>query len=240
MDKYKKNKKLILATAIAVIVLAIAFAAGIRAFTGIPAVPNTETSAAPKAIETFSLTPSLRNVKEFEQCLGDFDAGYDTDQCYNVTPQNISDLYGFQIFKFDTSCASFLLYEDEVYQLGGWFGGLGATSFAVADLNEDGFWELYFTYSCGSGVHASSAGYFNAADKTVTLFENSFISADGVLTTGSDGSLRVCLAEYEGDSFSALKPIAGEQIAVILWEEAQIALIPETEEGVIALLLKNK
>jgi len=220
VDKYMKNKKIILAAAVAVIVLAISFAVGVRAFI--------ETSAEPKSIETFALTPSLRNVKEFEQRLGDFDAGYDTDQCYNVTPQNISDLYGFQIFKFDTSCASFILYEDEIYQLGEWFGGLGATSFAVADLNEDGFCELYFTYSCGSGVHGSSAGYFDTADKTVTLFENSFISVDSVLTTGSDGSLCVCLAEYAGDSFAALKPIAGEQIAVILWKESRITLIPET------------
>jgi len=227
VDKYNKNKKLILATAIAVIVLAIALAAGVRVFTGTMDVLNTETSAVPEVIETFLLTPSLRDVKEFKQCLGDFDAGYDTDQCYNVTPKNISDLYGFQIFKFDTSCASFLLYEDEVYQLGQWFGGFGATSFAVADLNEDGFWELYFTYSCGSGVHGSSAGYFNAQDRTVTLFEYSFRSGDGVLTTGSDGSLCVCLAEYEGDSFSALKPIVGEQIAVILWKKARITLIPE-------------
>jgi hypothetical protein len=46
----------------------------------------------------------------------------------------------------------------EVVQLGTSFGGLGATSFCVTDLDGDGKPELLFAYSWGSGAHRACLG----------------------------------------------------------------------------------
>ncbi len=90
-------------------------------------------------------------VEDFLSLQQDFKSGYDTDKCYNITPDYIQESSDYLVFKYDTSCASFLLYEGKVYPLGIWFGGYGLTSMALADLNGDQKPELYFTYSFGSG-----------------------------------------------------------------------------------------
>ena len=90
------------------------------------------------------------------------------DECYNVTPPEIKEKYGFEIFKFDKSYKSFLMYNDKIYTLGESFGGMGAVSFAVADINGDNAAELYYTYSWGSGQHRSHIGYFDSATEKIT------------------------------------------------------------------------
>ena len=96
-------------------------------------------------IVLFQLTPSANGVEEFLE-ISEIKMLYQNEFCYNVTPQTISDEYGFQIFKLDQCCAGFLLYENEIYTLGEYFGGLGITSFAVADMvfvNENHSLSLY-------------------------------------------------------------------------------------------------
>ena len=110
-------------------------------------------------IEIFPLTSSDDKVDRFLELLGEVPyTGYDNDRFYNVSPSELSEKYGFNIFKLDLpfnilkldqSCCSYLMYEDKIYSLGSSFGGYGTTSFAVADINKDGLKELYFTYSWG-------------------------------------------------------------------------------------------
>lgn len=73
-------------------------------------------------IVLFQLTPSANGVEEFLK-ISEIKMLYQNEFCYNVTPQTISDEYGFQIFKLDQCCAGFLLYENETYNLGEYFGG---------------------------------------------------------------------------------------------------------------------
>ena len=58
--------------------------------------------------------------------------------CRNITPDFVRDHSSFQVFKYEDTCDSFLLWQDKLLPLGTGFGGLGVTSMAFADLNEDG------------------------------------------------------------------------------------------------------
>lgn len=175
-----------------------------------------------EAIVTFQLTPSSDGVDTFMELLGTYDSGYTSDTCYNVTPEDIQKKYGINIFKFDTSCNCFLQYENKVYPLGTGFGGLGATSFAVADLSGDGSVELYFTYSCGSGRHRSLAGYFDTASHE--MIDLDFINYDKDSVLAVDNGQTLCLYDGECDvaSFVDIKISAGDKLASIVWESGKI------------------
>jgi beta-lactamase regulating signal transducer with metallopeptidase domain len=124
----------------------------------------------------------------------DFKSGYDTDKCYNITPESIVENSDYRIFKYDKSSASFLLYEGEVYPLGEWFGGLGVTSMALADMDSDGESELYFTYSWGSGLHRSHVAYFSPSAKEIVALPYTHLNEDMTLVDNRDGSLSLYAA----------------------------------------------
>lgn len=90
------------------------------------------------SIDTFELTPTKSGVDEFMAQYDVPQSKYENDELYNITPQEITDKYGFRIFKHSNNCESFLEYNDNIYTLGTGFGGYGTTSFAVTDLNNDG------------------------------------------------------------------------------------------------------
>lgn len=176
---------------------------------------------------TFLMVPSSEGVKDFLKCLGDYDSGYDSDVCCNVTPKETAEKYDFNIFKFDTSCGSFLLYDREVYPLGVWFGGHGVTSFAVSDLNGDGAFELFFTFSWGSGAHRSQAGYFDSAKREVVLLEFVNFYRDSLLGVDEEGVLCVYDAECNVKSFVDIEMTAGDKLASIIAEEGIISIVEE-------------
>ena len=176
-----------------------------------------------KEIITFQLTPSSDGTEAFLELLGDNDPkGYETDTCYRVSPESVAETYGFEIYKFDASCGSFLLYENQIYPLGTWFGGLGATSFAVADLNSDGHEELYFTFSWGSGLHHSMAGYFDTEDREIKSFELEHVDKDSVLTADEENNLWIYSADCEGTSFVDLKLTPKTKLGAIRFESGEI------------------
>lgn len=178
----------------------------------------------PSEIVTFQMEPSTDGVGVFLELLGDADS-QDSGRCYRVSPQKISDQYGFHLFKFDSSCAGYLLYEDVVYPLGEWFGGYGLTSFAVTDLNRDGKAELYFTCSWGSGLHRSQAGYFDPVNREVSLFDFSDAGHDSILAADENGALAVYrAADCNVKSFVEIALSAGEKTASILLQGDRITL----------------
>jgi hypothetical protein len=176
-------------------------------------------------IEVFQLAPSDYKVQKFLDLLGERPKTYDDDKCYNIIPVDISEKYGFNVFKYDMSCASYLLYEGTIYTLGESFGGYGVTTFAVADLNKDGMKELYFTYSWGSGIHRSQVGYFDPATKTVTCFDYSNMNNDMSFYVDF-GTLMVCNAEVRAESFVDLKTINLIKVGELRFEDDQIKLEP--------------
>ena len=180
-------------------------------------------------IEVFQLAPSDYKVQEFLDILGERPKTYDDDRCYNIIPVEISEKYGFDVFKYNMSCASYLLYEDTIYTLGESFGGYGVTAFAVADLNKDGMKELYFTYSWGSGIHRSQVGYFDTATKTVTCFKDSNANSDMSFYVDF-GTLMICNAEVRAESFVNLKTINQITVGEMRFEDDQIRLVVKNQD----------
>ena len=178
-------------------------------------------------IVTFQMVPSSEGVDDFLKLLDGYRGDFDDDLCYNVTPKDIADKYDFCIFKFDKSCSIFLLYDDKAYPLGEWFGSHGVNSFAVADLNEDGEFELYFTGLCGSGIISARVGYFDAASKENVFFDFHDPFQTWMLGAGSDNTLYVYDADYHVKSFVDIEMSAREKVASIIFDGKNISLIEE-------------
>lgn len=188
------------------------------------------------AQDTLEIRPSDEDVADFLALLGEgAPKSYENDTCYNITPAFIKDNSGYVIFKFDQSCASYLLYEDTIYPLGGYFGGLGAVSFALADLNADGAYELYYTFSWGSGMHRSQVGYFDPATKAAADFDAAFYDKDTALAASPDGGLNVCVAdiasrEEESSFFVSFDISALEVVCAIVCEDGEILLREDAQD----------
>lgn len=170
-----------------------------------------------------AIASSISGVSEFKNLNKDFVSDYDNDQCYNITPDFIADNSDFMIFKYDKSCETFIMYDNEIYSIGICFGGWGITSMALADLNEDGQYELYYTFSWGSGIHCSQTGYFDAASKEITVFDYSYakLDSDMMLTMNKTGDLCVNSAAIDG-SFVDFSIKANELLGSIAFEENEI------------------
>ncbi len=178
-------------------------------------------------VVTFQMSPSSSGVKEFLNPLNDYDDWYEEDKCYNVTPQEISDRYGFNIFKFASSCYSCLLYENKIYPLGDYLGGYGVTSFAIADVNSDGSPELYFTFSWGSGIHRSQIGYFDTADKKTVIFDYQCWLGELMLESDTDNVLCVYHANWDVKSFVDIEMSTDEKAAEIALVSGDIVFVEE-------------
>ena len=138
-----------------------------------------------------TITPSKEQVAAFETQNNDFKSPYDTDECYNITPDFIADHSGYTIFKYEECRETFVLYDGQIYRLGEYLGRSNITSMALADLNKDGQYELYYTFLWGSGILRSQIGYFDPANKKVTVFDCSVFISDLMLTVNEAGDLCV-------------------------------------------------
>lgn len=183
------------------------------------------------------ISPSEEGVAEFLAAAGTdvMNTGYENDACHNVTPAEVSAVWidRFQIFKFEKSCASYLLYEGAVYPLGTWFGGIGFTDAAVADLNRDGAEELYFTCSWGSGMHRAQAGCFDPARREVMMFDFAYAHSGqengGELVLRADGEgIGVFAAELAAKSFVDFTLVPVKEVARIASGEGGVTLTDYT------------
>ncbi len=181
------------------------------------------------SIVTFGLEPSRDGVSEFWLKLNaknkPAEAGF-----YNITPDGIKERYGFELFKEKDNCETYLLYEDEIHNIGVGFGGFGVVSFAVADKNADGEYELYYTYSWGSGMHRSHIAYFDFASKEQTELDYVLANYDMTLAVTEQGWLgfykaEIELANSEADPFVTLKAIPVDAIGRISFEHDKIQTI---------------
>ncbi|MEV5029247.1 M56 family metallopeptidase [Paenibacillus sp. LPE1-1-1.1] len=176
-------------------------------------------------VENAAIVGTQDGVDAFLALQKDFKSGYDTDKCYNITPASIVENSDYRIFKYDKSSASFLLYGGEVYPLGEWFGGLGVTSMALADMDSDGVSELYFTYSWGSGLHRSHAAYFNPSAKGIVILPYTHLNEDMTLVDNRDGSLSLYEAAISNMAdFANFDTERTDFISDIVYENGQILL----------------
>lgn len=184
---------------------------------------TSDTLAIRAATTELGIKPSTNQVEDFLNKNRKFISSYDTDTCFNITPDFVAENSEFSVFKYSISSGSFLLYDGEVYSLG-MFGGL--TSVALADLDRDNRYELYFTSGWGSGIYRSQIGYFNPATKKVTVFDFQYFDHDMMLTTDEAGtSLFVKEAAIEYVSLVDFKLKSDNKlIATIVSEKGKIKL----------------
>jgi len=172
-----------------------------------------------------SIRGKTDGVEEFQALQKGFQSQYVNDLCYNITPEFIEENSDYRIFKYNTSCASYLLYEGEIYPLGEWFGGLGITSMVLNDLNQDGKCELYFTYSWGSGIHSSHAAYFDPAVKQVVTFSYSHQNSDMLVANNDKGGISLYHAVVSTmDDFSNFDLKGEKRILNIVYKNNEIRL----------------
>ena len=170
-------------------------------------------------------------VDAFLSLQKDFQPGSAPDVCYNITPESIGKNSAYSVFKYDASCASFLLYEGKVYPLGQWFGGFGVTSMALADMNGDGKPELYFTYSWGSGLHRSHISYFDPAASQIVDMEYTHLNGDMLIYADENGGLSLYDAVISGmDSFVKFDVQAAGLLGNIAFENGRIVLKPVADK----------
>jgi len=172
-----------------------------------------------------SIAGTTDSVDAFLVLNKDFKSGYDDDACYNITPEYMKQNPDYKVFKCVKSAASFLLYDNIVYPLGEWIGGMGVTSLALADLNRDDEPEMYFTYSFGSGIHRSHAAYFDPATKQVVNLDYMHLNKDMLVVNNNDGSLSLFDAQLTNMSDFANFDIEGSEfITRIVNEDGKITL----------------
>ncbi len=178
-----------------------------------------------KAVSSELVIESSSNkVDDFLIKNKNFTTDYEKDICYHITPDFIENNSDYSIFKYASSTASFLLFDDAIYGLGVFLGGNGLTSMALGDLDKDNQYELYFTFSWGSGLHRSQIGYFNPSTKKVTVFDYSYFNHDMILTKNDEGTLCVNEAMIEGVSFVDYTIKSKKLVANIVWEKGSIKL----------------
>ena len=176
---------------------------------------------APKA--ELTITSSKEQVSEFIP--KNLISSYDEDECFNIAPDFIADNSEFTIFKYDTSRETFIMYNGEVYSIGNCFGFDGITSMALADINMDNQYELYYTFTSGSGMPYSQIGYFNPVSKEDIIFDFVTHFSSLMLTMNDSGDLCVNNAAYpEGDSYVDFTIKAGDLIGTIVFNNGEITL----------------
>lgn len=169
-------------------------------------------------IVTFEMEPTKTGVEEFLANDPKIASDYEEDELYNVTPSKITEKFGFTVFKFAKSCESYVVYKDKTYLLESSFGGPGTISFAVADLNKDGNYELYFTFSYGSGMNYAEVSCFDTSEDTEFYFCSDYFNDDMTLAV-ENGKLCVYKAAYKDlGSFVHIKTEPKEKIGEIVYE----------------------
>lgn len=151
---------------------------------------------------------------------------------------SIEDLW-MNLYKDSNTGATLLSFEDKVTQeykvmrFIGDDGGLGVTSLALGDLNNDGWNEIYFTYSWNPGTYCSQAGYFDTKTSDVHYFGDYMCPDSELVFTSENDTLTICKAEltnYEDKVQFELE--AEESVAEIVYKGSEIAIEPLSNDFV--------
>lgn len=185
-----------------------------------------KTALDPLAPESeLTIISSDTQVSDFLKKMQGFTTYYETDECYNITPDFVADNSDYSIFKYNNSTESFILYDGEIYSIGTCFGGFGITSMALADLDKDETYELYYTFSWGSGLHRSHVGYFEPINKEIHVFEDdALLNSDMILTVNNSGDLCVNSATLDMDDFVNFTIRAQDFIGTLDFDGNQVVL----------------
>lgn len=203
-------------------------------------------------ITVYSLYPTKDSVTDFCIWLDKIDMSAadrallkNEKNCYwiRTNPENpndtsIEDIW-MMLYKDSNTGATLLGFEnketreDKVVRFIGNDGGLGVTSLALGDLNNDGWNEIYFTYSWNPDTYCSQVGYFDTKTSDVHYFGD-YMCPDSELTlTLENDTLTICKAEltnYEDKVHFELE--ADKSIAEIVCNDGEIEIEPLSDDFV--------
>jgi len=135
----------------------------------------------------------------------DFSTEFKEENCYNVTPESVSEVTDFKIFKFSDTCASFVFIDNEVFGICNSFGGYGFVNAVPWDYDNDGNIDLLVASSWGSGVHRSEISVFNTKTKEyIAIYNNmsSYINPCSDLFVADDFKVYSC--NINGNNYANL------------------------------------
>ena len=165
---------------------------------------------------------SQEGVDEFFEAFGGPKVGeglisgivFNNDDFYNVTPLELL-LTECRVFKHSETCLSYVMIDNEVYDICRWFGGHGFVNAVPCDFDGDGEQELLIASSCGSGLHHSEISVFDIKTKKYTTVfstadtENprvdlivrayTYVMSSRKPDLASDTVYEVCFAEIKTD-----------------------------------------
>lgn len=200
-------------------------------------------------ITVYSLNPTKSDVDSFYEMIdnaesngvevGDRALLNDEKNCYwiRTIPENpsaprLEDLWMY-LYKDSNTGATHLAVDEKVVRFIGNDGSLGVTSLALGDLNNDGWNEIYFTYSWNPGTYCSQAGYFDTKTAKVYYFGDYMCPDSELVFTSENDILNICKAElthYEDKVHFELE--ADKSIAEIVCNDGEIEIEPLSDDFV--------
>jgi hypothetical protein len=145
----------------------------------------------------------------------------------DITPKNIKEEIGCQIFKVNYTCETYIVNKSKVYAIGLGFGGYGVVNIESCDFDNDGHKDLIYTFSWGSGLHRSHIGIFNFAKETEEWLNFQQMNEDIVLQKVSDTNFNVYIAKVSSENldFIHLELSKQEQVAIVKSLDGRIGII---------------
>lgn len=116
---------------------------------------------------------------------------------YDITPENVYEEIGCQIFKVNHTCESYIAYGNNIIPIGRGFGGWGLVDVEMCDFDHNGQKDLLYTYSWGSGMHRSHIGIFNFTAMQETTLDFVHMNNDMMLEMQPDGTFNLYEALVE-------------------------------------------
>jgi hypothetical protein len=133
----------------------------------------------------------------------------------DITPKEVKEEIGCQIFKVNYSCETYVVYKSKVFGIGLGFGGFGVVSLTTCDFDGNGQKDLIYTFSWGSGLHRSQIGVFNFSKEKEEWLDFVQMNKDIMLEKISDNNFKVYIADIDADEldFIHFKLSKQEQVA---------------------------
>ncbi|HEY5562319.1 MAG TPA: hypothetical protein VIK72_11300 [Clostridiaceae bacterium] len=146
---------------------------------------------------------------------------------YEITPKNVKEQIGCQIFKVNYTCETYVVNKSKVYAIGIGFGGYGVVNIETCDLDADGKKDLIYTFSFGSGMHRSHIGIFNFSKEKEELLDFEQMNEDIMLEKKSDNNFKIYSAKVSSENldFIHLELTKQEQVVDVKSVEGKIEVI---------------
>lgn len=146
---------------------------------------------------------------------------------YDITPKNVKEEIGCQIFKVNYTCETYVVNKSKVYAIGLGFDGYGVVNIETCDLDDDGQKDLIYTFSWGSGMHRSHIGIFNIAKEQEEWLDFKQMNDDIMLKKISDNNFKIYIAKVSSGNldFIHLALTKQEQVADVKSVNGKIGVL---------------